>query len=119
MSIKNLTRKTVPPGTIIFQEGDVANCAYLLKSGQIEITTYREDKQVLLTTIQPNQLFGELALIDGEPRSATATATAPSEILFIRPDDIERHLEGLDDFMKYWVEYLTQRIRDLSKRVKD
>ncbi len=112
-------RKIVPQNSMIFGEGDIANCAYLLKSGKVEITTYRDGKRVLLATIHPNQLFGELALIDNSPRSATATTAAPSEVIFVKPEDIERHMENLDEFMKYWVTYLTERIRDLSKRVRD
>ncbi|MEK9753735.1 MAG: cyclic nucleotide-binding domain-containing protein [Rhodospirillaceae bacterium] len=116
---KSFNRKTIARDTMIFQEGDVANYAYLLKSGRVEITVYKGGKHVLLTTIMPNQLFGELALIDQKPRSATAIAVEPSEVIVVKPDDLHRHLDGLDEFMKYWVAYLTDRIRDLSKRVED
>jgi hypothetical protein len=37
----------------------------------------------------------------------------------VKHEDIERHIDGLDEFMKYWVSYLTERIRDLSARVGD
>lgn len=116
---KNLTRKTYPPETLIFQEGDIANYAYLLKSGKVEIATYKGTKRIVLATIMPNQLFGELALIDGSPRSASAVTVEASEVLIIRPEDIEKHLNEADDFMRYWVHYLTERVRILSKRVDD
>lgn len=116
---KKLTRKTYPPNTLIFNEGDIANYAYLLKSGKVEITTYKGSKRIVLATILPNQLFGELALIDNSPRSASALTVEPSEVLIIRPEDIERHLKGADEFMRYWVTYLTERVRILSKRVEE
>ena len=116
---KSFNRKVFPPQTIIFREGDIANCAYLLKSGRVEITTRKSGEHVLLTTIHPNQLFGELALIDRTPRSATAITLEPAEVLVVKPEDIDRHLDGLDNFMRYWVDYLTDRVRDLSARVKD
>ncbi|MGB0684066.1 MAG: Crp/Fnr family transcriptional regulator [Magnetovibrionaceae bacterium] len=114
-----LTRMRFRENEVIFQEGDRALAAYLLKSGAVEIITSNDGEPVVLTTIQPNQLFGELALIDGTPRSATAYATMESEVVVVRPEDIERELDEAGDFMRYWVEYLTERIRDLTKRVMD
>jgi CRP-like cAMP-binding protein len=116
---KSFSRKAIARDTMIFQEGDIANCAYLLKSGRVEITHYKNGKHVLLTTIMPNQLFGELALIHQKPRSATAIAVDPCEVIVVKPEDMKRHMDGLDEFMKYWVAYLMDRIRDLSKRVDD
>lgn len=115
--MKTFSRRVFEVDEVIFQEGDVANCAYLLKSGKVEISTYRDSELVVLTTIAPNQLFGELALIDNTPRSATAVALEASEAILVRPEDMARHLDGLDEFMTYWIGYLTDRIRDLSKRV--
>ncbi len=72
--MKELNRKTYPANTMIFHEGEIAYAAFLLKSGRVEISTLKDGRRVVLTTIMPNQLFGGLALIDGAPRSATATA---------------------------------------------
>jgi CRP-like cAMP-binding protein len=113
-----ISRRTVAPNSVIFEEGDSAACAYLLKSGKVEISKNQSGQSVLLTTILPNQIFGELALIDGSPRSATAIATETCEVVFVKPEDIERRLDGADEFIKYWITYLTGRVRDLSKRVE-
>jgi len=118
-TMKVLNRKAIAAETVIFREGDIANCAYLLKSGNVQISTYQDGEHFLLTTVRPNQIFGELALIDGSPRSATATAMEPCEVVTVTHDDIRKQLEGGDEFMKYWVAYLTERIRDLSSRVRD
>jgi CRP/FNR family cyclic AMP-dependent transcriptional regulator len=117
--MKSFNRQIIPADTMIFQEGDIAHCAYLLKSGQVDISVYQNGKHILLTTIKPNQLFGELALLDNEPRSATAIAKQASEVIVVKPEDLKRHVDSLDEFMKYWILYLTDRIRDLSKRVQD
>lgn len=115
--MKVFNRQTITKDTVIFREGDPASCAYLLVSGKVEIVTKRDGEIILLNTIQPNQLFGELALIDGAPRSATAVATEDCEVTVVSAEDMNRHLDGLDNFMKYWLSYLTDRVRDLSKRV--
>jgi len=117
--MKSFNRQIIPANSMIFQEGDIAHCAYLLKSGRVDITVYQNGKHVLLTTIKPNQLFGELALIDDAPRSATAMAVESSEVIVVKPEDLKRHVDDLDEFMKYWVAYLMDRIRDLTKRVQD
>lgn len=119
MSKRIYSRQRVVAGKIIFREGDAAPCAYLLKSGKVEISTMKNDKIVVLNTIVANQVFGELALIDNSPRSATARAITDCELLVVTQDDLNRHLDGLDDFMRYWVGYLTEQIRKLSKRVDD
>lgn len=116
---QNYQSKSFRPGMTIFSEGDFAYGAYLLRSGRVEISTVKDGRRVVLSTIQPNQVFGELALIDNEPRSATATAVEECETLVIRREDFDRHIESLDEFMKYWIAYLTDRVRDLSRRVQD
>jgi len=58
------------PGETIFKEGDTAKELYVIQSGQVEIQLGNR----LLHTLEPNDLFGEMALIDGAPRSATAIA---------------------------------------------
>jgi CRP-like cAMP-binding protein len=116
---KIYSRRSIPAGKVIVREGDPAPYGYLLKSGRVEISTLKDNKHVVLNTIVANQIFGELALIDGSPRSATAKALEDCEVLIVTQDDLRRQLDGLDDFMKYWVGHLTDQIRKLSKRVSD
>ena len=52
-------------------------------------------------------------------RADSNDASALRACLMDLPTDISRHLENADEFMKYWVAYLTERVRDLSKRVDD
>lgn len=109
---------STPAGTCIFSEGDAADCAYLLKSGNVEISTLRDDTKVILITLGPNQIFGELALIDGSPRSATATALTDCDLTVVTKESLETQIDGLNGFMKYWLLYLGERIRDLTDRVE-
>ena len=66
---------TVPKGEYIFREGESANYAYVLQSGTVQIAKLGHDGEAILTEIsQRHQIFGEMALIDGAPRSAGAKA---------------------------------------------
>ena len=64
-----------PKGAYLFREGETARYAYVLKSGAIEIVKMGVDGETVLTELEePNQIFGEMAIIDGAPRSAGARA---------------------------------------------
>ncbi len=62
--------RTFSSGETIFQEGDAADCLYVVHNGESDITLGKR----LLKTLRPGEIFGEMALIDGAPRSATAVA---------------------------------------------
>ncbi|MBT5266008.1 MAG: cyclic nucleotide-binding domain-containing protein [Rhodospirillaceae bacterium] len=67
-------RRTLYDGAILFHEGDEAHCAYLIESGEIEILKERAGEILVLATLAKGAVFGEMALIDGGKRSATARA---------------------------------------------
>ena len=114
-----MDRKTVPAGACIFSEGDEAKCAYLLKTGNVEISTMKDDNKVILTTLGRSQIFGELALLDGSARSATATALSDCELIVVTAETLETQIEKLDDFVKCWLLFLGGRIRDLTERIEN
>ncbi|THD49513.1 MAG: cyclic nucleotide-binding domain-containing protein [Bradyrhizobium sp.] len=66
-------------GEVIFREGDKASELYVIKSGQVDITSGNRH----LATLGDNGIFGEMALIDKEPRSATVTAATDVEIVAV------------------------------------
>ena len=63
-------------GDKIFVQDDEGGSMFVVRSGRVNITTYG----TVLETIGPNGMFGEMALIDGSPRSATAVAAEPTEV---------------------------------------
>jgi CRP/FNR family transcriptional regulator, cyclic AMP receptor protein len=63
-------------GDKIFVQDDEGGAMFVVRSGRVNITTYG----TVLETIGPNGMFGEMALIDGSPRSATAVAAEPTEV---------------------------------------
>lgn len=67
-----------PAGEVIFEQGDAGNCLYLVLAGTVRISIKgREGRQETLIVIGEGDFFGEMALIDRSPRSATATAVEP------------------------------------------
>jgi CRP/FNR family cyclic AMP-dependent transcriptional regulator len=67
---------TFKPGEVIFVEGDKGDKMYVIRSGEIEI----ERDGTVVETLSPGGIFGEMALIDGSPRAATARAKTSCEV---------------------------------------
>lgn len=61
-------------GEVVFKEGDVSDNAYIIKTGQIEISKGEGKQKVVLAVLKEGDIFGEMGLIEDKPRSATATA---------------------------------------------
>ena len=88
---KRLGEERYEPGCTIVKEGDAESTSlFLINEGEVEVSRGKDKSRVLLATLGPGQYFGELALIDGSPRSATVTATSPVRVLVLdRPDFVE------------------------------
>lgn len=80
---------TVPAGHTLFQAGDPGDSLFIVRSGDIEL--FIKDtagQKIVLTTAGPGDMFGELAMLDTGPRTATALALAESEVLVLDRDDL-------------------------------
>lgn len=74
---------TFDDGEVLFHEGDPADCAYVIMSGEIEILAKTDAGEVVVGTLSEHQLFGELAVLTNEPRTATLRAKGRLETLRI------------------------------------
>lgn len=75
--------KRYSAGTIIFSEGDEGTDLFIIAEGEVEISKRVNGKKQLITTLCEGDFFGEMALISEAERTATATATANSEIIVL------------------------------------
>jgi len=73
----NIESRRFKAGSTIFREGDEANELFVIKSGKVRIQIGNRT----LTELEPDSIFGEMALIDNEPRSATAIAVTDVELV--------------------------------------
>jgi len=117
--LRILQRKIYQKDAVIFREGDPPNYAYIIRSGSVFIAKKNDGDVALLTKLVANQMFGELALFEGKPRSATAIAAEPTELLLITQEQFQEKVGKLSGFMRYLVGNLSDRIFDLSSRVQD
>jgi CRP/FNR family cyclic AMP-dependent transcriptional regulator len=83
--------KRVPAHTIVFFEGNRADAFFIVRSGSLKVFQTADDGRVkILGTIGPGETFGELAMLDGQPRSASVETIGASELLVIARNDWRR-----------------------------
>ena len=78
----------LPAGGCFFEQGDSATGMFVLEHGQVAITRHWQGRTVALSTLGPGDCFGEMALMDLHPRSASACAVVDCEAIEIRSDDL-------------------------------
>jgi CRP/FNR family cyclic AMP-dependent transcriptional regulator len=98
-------------GEVIFREGDVGDVMYAVKKGRISLRLGETEVE----SVGPNGLFGEMALIDDSPRSATAVAVESSELVPVDRSRFEHLVERWPGFALSVMELMAERIRRLSK----
>ncbi|HTP10496.1 MAG TPA: DUF1003 domain-containing protein [Anaerolineae bacterium] len=116
---QQIERHTIPAGTTIFHEGDPGGIMYVIRSGQVESWLYDEDrKRVVLATFEEGDFFGELSLLDQEPRSATATALTNTELLAVDRTDLQLLFKQKPDAALDVISALGSRLRFTSEIVR-
>lgn len=85
--------RTYQKGEFVFLKGQPGAAMFIIKTGKIEVIDYGKDnRETVIATLDPGDFFGELALLDDSPRSASTKAAEPSEICAISRTDLDRML---------------------------
>jgi CRP-like cAMP-binding protein len=101
----------VRKGSILFKQGDRGDAAFLVTDGIIGIYREAEGQKTPLATIRQGELFGEMAVIDGSPRMATAFAVSDATLTVISADTITEKMRKADPFIKSLVQMLLRNLR--------
>lgn len=107
--------KFYPKGTNIVLEGSTSQEVYLIKMGRVEIVKNTKNGKKTLAELGPNEIFGEMALVESRPRSASAIAMLDTECFVINPNIFEQKLNEVDPFMRSIFRVMSNTIRKLSK----
>jgi CRP/FNR family cyclic AMP-dependent transcriptional regulator len=110
------TEKFVRRGQTVFQKGDEGSYMVAVLSGRIRISaTSSEGREVTLNMIDAGEVFGEIALLDGKPRSADAIVLEDSNLLIVERRHFLPHLISSNDLTLRVIEVLCERLRDTSE----
>jgi CRP/FNR family cyclic AMP-dependent transcriptional regulator len=107
-------------GEMLFQKGDPGDALFAVRRGQIRIETGTSDGgRLTLNFLGPGDLFGEVAVLDGQSRTADAAAGEPTELFVLRREDFIGHLEREPRVAVKLIMLLCQRIRWMSERMDE
>ena len=77
-----MTEKVYPKDSVIVNVNDPADALYIVSDGEVKVSLWSDSgREIILSTLGPGHFFGEMALVDGEPRSANVTCTSDALIL--------------------------------------
>lgn len=111
---KVFQRQGFPKGTVIFREGDSGRRAYIVQMGQVEIAKGRPPQRKVLGVIGPGGIFGEMALVDDQPRMAEAVAIEDTTCLVVGREQFRDKLDRADPFIKALLRILVNNIRSMA-----
>ena len=103
----------------IFAVNEAPDGLYVVAVGRVKVClSSAEGKELILATLGPGQLFGEMALLDDEPRSATVVAQLPTTAYRIRRDDFHRLIELHPSIARKLLCELSQRLRRANAQME-
>lgn len=113
-------RRTFRRGEVVFHQGDAGDALHIVETGRLKVVVYGESaSETVLSILGPGESFGELALIDGEPRSATVQALEPAETVSVRRDEFLALLRTHPETNERLLVALVAKIRQLTDTVSD
>jgi CRP/FNR family cyclic AMP-dependent transcriptional regulator len=108
-------QRTYPKNSVIINEGDEATSLYIVLSGRLKV--YRADadgKEFILDTLTEGEHFGELALVDDEPRSASVATLEPCKLLVLSKASFHESLTGNPELAAHLIRWLAGKVRRLT-----
>jgi CRP-like cAMP-binding protein len=109
--------RKLSPGDVLFREGDTGDMMYLIRQGKIKIVKGRGEEEKVLAVLKEGDFFGEMAIIDGSPRSATAVAVDEVGLLTIDKETFHSKIRE-NPLISYVLETLSRRLRAADEQIK-
>ncbi|SDG94341.1 cyclic nucleotide-binding domain-containing protein [Roseospirillum parvum] len=108
-----LERRPFPEGATIFRQNDPGDAAYLVESGKVAIYKQVDSRKVHLGTLHKGSIFGEMAVVDGSPRMASAVALEASVLVRIPGRVVQDKLGRADPFIRALIDILMENLRNV------
>lgn len=107
-------------GEVVFHEGDPGDKLFVVKEGLVRIYTGGRENGLETSVIifgKPGDVFGELAIIDGEPRSASAKAIEDTVVYTMSREHFQHHMEGIPQLAYNFLRQMSKKIRKSTNRL--
>jgi CRP-like cAMP-binding protein len=103
-------RKSVAKGGVIIREGERGHSAYLIQSGKVQVFSAREGKRINLATLGAGQIFGEMALLFDEARTASVEALESTTLITVTREILKKKVDKSDPTVRAILPMLMKRI---------
>jgi CRP/FNR family cyclic AMP-dependent transcriptional regulator len=111
--------RRVPRNSTVVMAGDRTDYVYLILSGNLKVLVSDEEgREVILSMLGPGELFGEMGVLDENPRSATVVAAQPSDLIVIAKSDFKRCLQDNFDVAMWIMRNLVHRLRTADRKIE-
>lgn len=100
------------PETDLIREGDAGRGLFLVLRGAMRVTKVEKGENVVLATLSPGDVFGEISLLSNEPTTATVTATEKSTVLFLGREYFKRLIDAIPEIRNYVLQLGEERLMD-------
>lgn len=112
--------RSLPARKAVVQQGSQSQEMYAVLRGRLKVIRESTDgREATLGILEPGEVFGELAMLDSEPRTATVETLEPCELLVLRRNDVVGFLENHPKVMRQLILILCQRLRSADALVQD
>jgi len=102
-------------GEIIFREDDIGSTAYIIERGKVDVSITRNGERLILAEYRDGDLFGEMALIDKTPRSATVTALEHTEVIAIERSLFEKAADTAHPLINLFMQTILHNLRKTNQ----
>jgi len=112
--------KTYPKGTLIFSQGDESDGLFVIREGMVKVYMSDESgKEMLIDTLGPGEIVGEVASLDGQPRTASVAALVNTQVAKISLQEFEQFIKENSDLALELVKLLASRVRDHATSINN
>ena len=113
---KIVTRTVFYTDQVIFEEGSMGHRAYYIESGRVEVSVREGPHKIVVSELGSGEIFGEMALISDEPRSATVTALENTTVAVITEAELKQRIVGMhDEAITSLIDVLIDRLKSANK----
>ena len=110
--------KKIPPGTVLFQDGDKGEEMYIIQSGRVKISKRIRGVEKTLATLEKGEFFGEMAILNDKPRSASAETVDECEMLVIDRKTFDTLLRSNVEIAIRFIKRLADRLREANDQME-
>jgi CRP-like cAMP-binding protein len=117
--VQATTRRVYPKETTLVEENEIGETLYMILSGKVKVTNIGPDgKEVILSVLGEGEFFGEMALLDEEPRSANVVSMEKTEMMLLRRKEFMSLLESNKEILSTLMAVLSGRLRHANAQIR-